>query len=101
MKKIKKVLFIISIFSLLTLYSCKKVRNEEMTVIKDCTGVYLRFNNNDYTVCNLDMVSSFPDGATVTATFKKIKSCSDPGQSVFVCTMDHPNKGWIEVEKIK
>lgn len=74
-----------------------------MTVVKDCTGVYLRFNNNDYRVCNLDKVSLFSDGATVKATFKKIDNCSDTGQSAFVCAMVHdpPSKGYINVEKIE
>lgn len=74
-----------------------------MTVIKDCTGVYLRFYNNDYTVCNLDKVSSFPDGAKVKATFKKINDCSDPGQTAFVCRMVHSPrpKGFVNVEKIE
>jgi hypothetical protein len=96
----KHAIFVLTIFSLIS-FSCSKIKNEPVTVVKDCTGVYLRFNNKDYLVCNLDKVSSFPDGATVTATFKKIKQCNDAGQSVFVCTMVHDNEGWIEVEKIE
>lgn len=72
-----------------------------MKVVKDCTGVYLRFNSKDYRVCNLDKVSSFPDGATVKTTFKKIDSCSDPGQTVFVCNLYHESEGYINVEKIE
>lgn len=72
-----------------------------MTVVKDCTGVYLRFYNKDYLVCNLDKVSSFADGAKVKATFKKIDSCSDPGQTAFVCMLYHESEGLINVEKIE
>lgn len=97
----KKIFFIATTLFLLTQYSCKKVKNETMTVIKDCTGVYLRFLGKDYAVCNLDKVASFSDGATVTATFKKIKECNDIGQSIFVCMLWHESEGWIEVEKIK
>lgn len=94
-------LFIALTILSLTFFSCSKIKNEKMTVVKDCTGVYLRFSNNDYRVCNLDKVSLFSDGATVKATFKKIDNCSDTGQSAFVCAMVHDNKGWINVEKIE
>lgn len=68
-----------------------------MTVVRDCTGTYLRFNEKDYNVCNLEKVSSFPNGILVTATFKKIKNCTGGA----ICHMYHENEGWIQVEKIK
>lgn len=72
-----------------------------MTVPRDCTGTYLNYNGKDYRVCNLEAVASFPGGSSVTATFKKIKKCTDSAQDAFVCMMVHENEGWITVEKIK
>ena len=93
----KKTIFIATTVALFTLFACKKVKNETMTVVRDCTGTYLQFNGKDYNVCNLEKVSSFPDGASVIATFRKIKNCT----SRTVCLMYHENEGWIQVEKIK
>ena len=47
-----------------------------MTVIKDCTGSYLRFNEKDYHICNADIVLDIENGTEVKASFEKIKSCS-------------------------
>ena len=86
---------------LLSIFSCTKIKNEDMTVIKDCTGVYLRFNNRDYHVCNTEKVSSFENNAEVKATFKKINTCTGTASEATVCHMLHENEGWIEVEKIE
>jgi len=93
----KKIIFIATTITLLTLIACKKVKNETMTVVRDCSGTYLHFNGKDYNVCNLEKVSSFSDGASVIATFRKIKNCT----SGVVCLIYHENEGWIHVEKIK
>jgi hypothetical protein len=95
--QIKKLILLSTVF-ILIFSSCKKVRNERMTVIKDCTGTYLRFNKKDYCVCNKEMTAAFADGTEVTATFKKIKTCSDDG---IVCLTVHPYESYIEIEKIK
>ena len=72
-----------------------------MTVIRDCTGTYLRLDGKDYHVCNLEKVSSYPNGTNVVVTFKKIKDCTGLANDAIVCQMLHANEGWIEVEKIK
>jgi hypothetical protein len=97
----KKIICIATTIFLLTLFACKKERNKSVTVERDCTGTYLLLDGKDYQVCNLEMVSSFPDGATVTATFRKIKECNGSAKDAIVCDMVHKNDGWVEVEKIK
>ena len=72
-----------------------------MTVIRDCTGTYLRWDGKDYQVCNLEKVSSFPDSAAVTVIFKKMNKCGSAKDIDFSCSMMHPNAGWIEVHTIK
>ena len=100
MKK-NKSLFLILLALTALFASCKKEINKTVTVQRDCTGTYLRLKGKDYRVCNLEKVSSFSDGATVTATFKKIKECNGSAKDAIVCAMLHANEGWIEVDKIK
>lgn len=98
----KNNLIFLFLLVLTTLFpGCKKERNQSVTVERDCTGTYLRLNGKDYQVCNLDKVAPFSDGATVTATFRKIKKCNGLAEDAIVCYMLHTNEGWIEVDKIK
>lgn len=94
-----KIICITAVFFLLA-FSCKK-ENQSVMVVKDCTGTYLRFDGKDYHVCNPEKVSSFDNGATVNATFKKIKDCNGSAKDAIVCMMVHQNEGWIEVDEIK
>ena len=80
--------------------SCNKGGCEEpsapMTIIRDCTGTYLRDGGKDYNVCNLEAVSAYPNGTKVTARYRKIPVCSDANDRI-VCYMLHENEGWVEV----
>lgn len=99
----KRTNLIFSTLLILTIIfsSCKKEINQTATVIRDCTGTYLRLNNKDYQVCNLEKVSSFSAGTTVTATFKKLEECNGSANTAAICYMLHENEGWIEIVKIK
>ena len=90
-----------SIFTLFTLFACQKEKYETMTVVRDCTGTYLRFNEKDYHVCNLEKVSSFANGTEVSANFKKIEECNGSAKNSIVCMFLHANEGWITVNEIK
>lgn len=81
--------------------SCKKENAHAVTLIRDCTGTYLRWNEKDYQVCNLEKVSAFPDGSILSATFKRIPTCNGSAANAIVCQMLHANEGWIEVIEIK
>ena len=87
-------------FSLLMLVACNKQINHKATVVRDCTGVYLRVNEKDYHVCNVDKLSSFPDGSLVNARFERKKDCRQEEEKM-VCKMYHQNEGWIEVTLVK
>jgi hypothetical protein len=84
-----------------TLSSCKKERNETVTVIRDCTGTYLRNYGKDFHVCNPEKVASFENGTEVLSTYKKIRDCNGSAKDAIVCLMVHKNEGWIEVIKIE
>jgi hypothetical protein len=95
----KKLLLITTVAVLLTLFSCKRETNT-MTVVKDCTGTYLRMDGKDFQVCNIGKLTFFSSGTTVNATFKKIDNCKRLEGKV-VCKMLHPNEGLIEIVKLK
>lgn len=96
-----KTHIILLAISLLTFSACEKVTSEQMTVVRDCTGTYLRYQGKDYQVCNLEKVSEFPDGTPVKVTFEKIDNCTGSAITAIVCEMLHQNEGWIEVKNIK
>ncbi len=82
-------------------FACKKDMAKTAKIITDCTGTYLNWNGKDYKVYNLEKVSSFPNGSTVTVTFKKIPECKGLGNFPVTCYMNHEYDSWIEVETIK
>jgi hypothetical protein len=97
----KNLTSILAITFLLTSIACKKERNKSVTVIKDCTGTYLRAEGKDYHVCNPEKVSSFSSGTNVVATFKRTEECNGSASEAIVCMMFHENEGWIDVIKIE
>ena len=96
----KKLLFLSLL--LVGFSSCKKtcMEGQEMTVIVDCTGTYLRLDGKDYQVCNTEKLGGFQNFEIVKADFKKIKNCNGSAADDIVCMMAHQNEGWIEVKSI-
>jgi hypothetical protein len=95
-----KKLFVYSAIALFTLTACKKESGKKMTVVKDCTGSYLRSDGKDYHICNVGKIEAFADGATVTASYKKVTDCKEQSDKI-VCMMYHANEGWIEIVAIR
>lgn len=96
-----KKIFLISItIFLLTMIGCKKEFNDRVTVIRDCTGTYLRLDGKDYKICNYEIVASFENNETITATFKMNKNSYCEAQHRTTCAMFHENEGWIDVSKV-
>ena len=96
----KKLLLITTVAVLLTVFSCKRETNKPMTVVRDCTGTYLRMDGKDFQVCNIGKLSLFSTGTAVNATFRKIDNCKRLEDKV-ICKMLHPNEGLIEIVKLK
>lgn len=82
---------------ILALLGCGKNKNSA-EVIRDCTGVYLRIDHQDYKVCNTESLESYSDGAKVKATYKKVNSCAN--DTNVVCMMYHAYVNEIEVSKV-
>lgn len=70
-----------------------------MTVVKDCTGTYLRMNGKDYQVCNTATTISYTAGTRVKVSFKAVGNCKEAPE--FVCEMLHPSEGWIKIVSIE
>lgn len=94
----KRLAFIVAV---VILSSCRKEKLERMTVVRDCTGTYLRFNDKDYHVCNISKVASYDNGAEIRASFDRIEQCTLPVTGQAICEMMHDNEGWIEVKEVK
>ena len=85
---------------LLATGACRKVYNQSVTVVKDCTGIYLRYEGKDYQVCNEEKLECYPDGTILKATFMQVNECNGSANSDIVCMMLHENDGWIRVQSI-
>ncbi len=74
--------------------------DKEMTVIKNCTGTYLKYKDDNYKVCNSELLDSFLPNHPVTASFNKIKERKNFEDQI-VCEMAFEFKSVIEVTSIK
>jgi hypothetical protein len=96
----RKAILILTII-LLTAVSCKKRTQGTMTVIKDCTGTYLRYADKDYPICNEDKLDEFTNGTVVDASFVNDDKCVSGRQH---CAMVHGHEmelGQFRVTRIK
>lgn len=87
------------IFSILILSSCGKFSGNA-TVIRDCTGEYLRIDNRDYLICNPSKVNEYENGSSIEVKYDMLDECvSDPYNAV--CFMYHESHGAIQITSIK
>ncbi|WP_228410898.1 hypothetical protein [Chryseobacterium taklimakanense] len=84
--------------ALMTSCSVSNVKSTA-TVIKDCTGTYLRINKEDYQVCNADILKNHQQGSTVSATYRKVQKCPELDGRI-VCAMYHEKAGNIRIHSI-
>jgi len=100
----KKGLYILATLAL-TLCACKKKTTESVTVIHDCMGHYLRFDNKDHPVCNVDIIANYATGTVLRATFVRAgnRKCDD--KNATHCTGVHQfatdYNDWLIITKIK
>jgi len=65
----KRGLYILIAIALAAIPSCKKRTTQTATVIHDCMGQYLRFDNLDHPICNTKMLEKFATGTVIEVTF--------------------------------
>jgi hypothetical protein len=70
-----------------------------MTVIKDCTGSYLRYEEKDYKVCNAIKLDGYQTNDEIRASFLKEVKCTT--DQAFICQMYHAHEGFIEIIQIR
>ncbi|MBL7893926.1 MAG: hypothetical protein JNK50_01440 [Bacteroidia bacterium] len=83
--------------------SCKKLQTSSATVIRDCTGTYLRMNGKDNPVCNYKIITEYTDGSPISVDYKKVVDPKCEETDLPRCEMIHPYElgVWIEIIKIK
>jgi len=96
----KRLTYLSLTICVLALPFCTKSSTKTTTVVRDCTGIYLRMDGKDYRVCNTEKVDQLANGTVVSASFNKLKQCNGTARDAIVCMMYHENAGWIEVTKI-
>lgn len=80
-----KTSVVIFLIALMSLSACKKPSDTvDALVMRDCTGVYLQMNGEDFLVCNYKKLNKFEDGDKVKAAFTNISSCQS---DQIVCMM--------------
>lgn len=100
-KKVSSILSL-GLFSV-GLLSCATVhdRLSTGTIVRDCTGTYVRLGENeDYLVCNSDILASKKDGEKVSLIFDYTKTCAERDGKI-MCMMFHENKGMIRVKEVR
>ena len=100
-----KILKLISVFAFMAVFliSCNCVKGKktvEASVIRDCTGTYLRIANDDYLVCNSDILKDYQENSKVKADFSPVTNCPE-NEGKIVCMMYHENKGMVRINGIQ
>ena len=80
--------------------SCASYCGVEATVVRDCTGAYIRVAERDYLVCNKNAIESFNEGDKVRVRFCQIDKCPEL-DSIVTCLMFHQNEGLIRLKRIR
>ena len=79
-------------------FACTKTDYETRTVIKNCTGVYLRIDSKDYFVCNPEKLAKYGNNAEIKVAYSMCSECTSDGP---VCLLVYPNNGWLKINKVK
>jgi hypothetical protein len=81
------------------LAACSSVSGIEATVVRDCTGTYVRVDGKDHLVCNKDKLSTFKEGDSVRVRFKQTSFCNE-NKDEMVCMMYHEHEGLVKVVNV-
>jgi hypothetical protein len=86
-------------FLLLFFSTCeKKVEYISATVVRDCSGTYVRMDGKEYFVCNPEKIASAVDGAEVQFTYVSCDACTDRQEH---CLIARPYESCITLVKSK
>lgn len=96
---LKPKLLLLFVLSFIVLISCKKELNYvEAIVEKNCSGEYIKVNDNFLLVCNKEKLTSFENGQKIKVAFQVIKKCDSYGA---ICAMAFAFKETVNINGIK
>lgn len=81
----------------LSLSGCTDSQSQIATVKKNCTGSYLRFEDNEFKICNPEIIETYQGGEIITVTIQYNDQCSYD----FACNLEYPFEGWVEILEIE
>nr|WP_314546803.1 hypothetical protein [uncultured Empedobacter sp.] len=98
-----KLLFSLTTLLTLALSSCStSIKHDRLftgTIVRDCTGTYIRVDDKeDYLVCNNEIFSDKKEGETVSVIYDFEKTCKEL-ENKATCMMYHEHKGKIKIKK--
>ncbi|HLP56129.1 MAG TPA: hypothetical protein VK151_13925 [Fluviicola sp.] len=74
-------------------------RYRKATIIRNCTGTYLRFGKKSYMVCNSDKLGTFASNQKLKVKTRQVESCPAPEGEI--CLLYYEYKGSVEILGIK
>ena len=89
-------LFLGAMLGIFLLGSCGITQEMQGTIVKDCTGTYIRHNNIDYKICNESEIGTAYVDQRITVNYSEVKEC----KNVSSCPIYHPAAKNIKVKKI-
>ncbi len=83
---------------LVVMVSCQK--DIPVTVIKDCTGTYIRVNSRDLFVCNYELLDSYAHNTVINVSYGTLNRC-DKKDTITRCTMAHTFDKFVKIKTIE
>lgn len=72
--------------------------SSEVKIVRNCTGTYIRFKEQDYKVFNQEILSDFDNNEKATLTFKDSYPYKLPKETA-ICAMYHPFMSTVSIIK--
>jgi len=93
-----KNIFSIVVIIIFTFISCSKDDYKEGKIIKNCTGSYLNINDNEYLICNSEVVVNFNNDTEVMVDYNLIDKCENYQGTI--CMMVYSHNGTVSINEI-
>lgn len=95
----KKLFILFLATSIFAFTSCSKdFLQVDAIVEKNCTGSYLKINDNFFYVCNSEKVGSYSSGQTISVSYEALEGCKSKGTPN--CDLNFNYEGIIEIKEI-
>lgn len=95
----RKLFILLLSTSLFVFASCSKdFLQVDAIVEKNCTGSYLKINDNFFYVCNSEKVASYTSGQAISVSYEALEGCKSKGTPT--CDLNFNYEGIIEIKEI-